>query len=244
MLSRRVRLLSIVGVIGLSWGLWLAVSPNSAADKSKKTDSASKKSKADAQDKKDAAADKPESAAEDDTAPKKVVKTDAEWRKILNPLQFRVTRKKGTEIAGTGKYAHTKTDGIYRCICCGQPLFDSKTKFESGTGWPSFFQALNDKAVNYIEDNSAGEVRTEVECSRCDAHLGHVFSDGPQPTGLRYCMNSAALNLVSRKSLEKDPKAKDAKSKSPGEDKENKAKSASEKNDESPQKSTTGKSEK
>jgi peptide-methionine (R)-S-oxide reductase len=147
------------------------------------------------------------------------VKTDAEWRKQLTPLQFKVARKKGTEIAGTGIYAHSKKDGIYRCVCCGQPLFDSKTKFESGTGWPSFYQPLNEKAVNYIEDNSAGEVRTEVECSRCDAHLGHVFADGPPPTGRRYCMNSASLKFVTRDSAEKESKAKDSKTKSGSSDK-------------------------
>jgi peptide-methionine (R)-S-oxide reductase len=131
--------------------------------------------------------------------PEKVVKTDAEWRKILTPNQFRVTRKKWTEPAGTGIYAHSKKDGVYHCICCGEPLFDSKTKFESGTGWPSFFQPLDEKAVTEIEDKSDGTLRTEVECSRCDAHLGHVFGDGPQPTGLRYCMNSASLKFVDRK---------------------------------------------
>lgn len=152
------------------------------------------------------------SAADDDLTPKKVVKTDAEWRKILTPLQFRVTRKKFTEPAGTGKYAHTKTDGVYHCICCGEPLFDSKTKFESGTGWPSFFKAIDEKAVAELEDTSEETVRTEVQCSRCDAHLGHVFSDGPQPTGLRYCMNSASLKFVDRK---KEQAAKGAKSAPP-----------------------------
>ena len=154
-------------------------------------------------------------AADEESNPKKtdklekVVKTDAEWRKILTPLQFRVTRKKQTEQAGTGKYAHSKQDGVYHCVCCGEPLFDSKTKFESGTGWPSFFQALDEKAVTELPDNSDGTLRTEVECSRCDAHLGHVFGDGPQPTGLRYCMNSASLKFVDRK---KEQAAKSAKS--------------------------------
>ena len=142
-------------------------------------------------------------------APEKVVKTDAEWRKILTPMQFRVTRKKWTERAGTGIYAHTKNDGIYHCICCGEPLFDSKTKFESGTGWPSFFQPLDEKSITRLEDTSDGGVRIEVQCSRCDAHLGHVFTDGPKPTGLRFCMNSASLKFVDRK---KEQAAKEAKS--------------------------------
>ena len=137
--------------------------------------------------------------ADDESTPEKIVKTEAEWRKILTPGQFHVTRKKWTEPAGTGLYAHTKKDGIYHCICCGEPLFDSKTKFESGTGWPSFFQPIDEKAVTELEDISDGSLRIEVQCSRCDAHLGHVFSDGPRPTGHRYCMNSASLKLVNRK---------------------------------------------
>lgn len=169
-----------------------AVDGDNAANSEGKTSSARKKA-----------------AADDDSKPEKVVKTDAEWRKILTPLQFRVTRKKFTEQAGTGAYAHSKKDGIYHCICCGEPLFDSKAKFESGTGWPSFFQVLEEKAVVELEDTSDGAVRTEVQCSRCDAHLGHVFSDGPQPTGLRYCMNSASLKFVDRK---KEQAAKEAKS--------------------------------
>jgi len=124
----------------------------------------------------------------------RVEKTEEEWKEILSASQFGITRKAGTEMPHTGAYCGSHDPGLYTCVCCGNELFDATIKFESGTGWPSFTQPIRDNAIKYIKDTTHGMVRVEVQCNNCDSHLGHIFPDGPEPSGLRYCVNSESLS--------------------------------------------------
>ncbi len=133
--------------------------------------------------------------ASKDSSKQKVIRTEEEWRKALTPEEYRILREKGTEQPFSGKYVHNKEEGMYACAACGTPLFSSRTKFESGSGWPSFYEPVSGSAVQSQPDHSFGMSRTEVLCARCESHLGHVFTDGPEPTGLRYCINSMSLDF-------------------------------------------------
>lgn len=134
----------------------------------------------------------------DSSKPYPVQKTDAEWREQLDAMQYQVARHAATERAFTGKYWEHTEDGIYRCVCCGAPLFDSRTKFDAGCGWPSYFEPIRGEIVERVEDRTHGMIRVEVRCKDCGAHLGHVFPDGPEPTGERFCINSAAIDFKPR----------------------------------------------
>ena len=202
MSMRLGRLVAVGIVLALVCAGYTSGAPRSSKKSKTRTSKATKRATDDTS--------KPANAEADDPnvhpAEKKVYKTPAEWRKQLTPEQYRVTRKHETEKAFKNAYWNSKKQGTYQCVCCDLPLYKSDTKFDSGTGWPSFWAAVDNKSIETSLDTEAGEPRTEIHCARCGAHLGHVFPDGPPPTGMRHCLNSASLKFVEKKKDDSDSK--------------------------------------